>query len=161
MKFWVASAPWGWQCHSKLPVPVLREQDAPPERHRRAEDGSSICTCSKPSSCFIFRWGAIFNGISSLIRVVKMQLHKQLHQCKQCGRKLEDLGTGESLGAASQRSHSTMRASSNNTRALKLFRRVEDSLSHLGVQKWCYPFPSGFSLVFRQEPFLCLGSVKD
>lgn len=40
---------------------------------------------ANPSFCFILRWGAISNGTSSVAWAAKMQLHKQLPQCKQCG----------------------------------------------------------------------------
>lgn len=56
VNFWVASAPWGWKCHSKFPVPVLREQGAPPER-----EGLRMAAVSAPAAitsfCFVLRWG--------------------------------------------------------------------------------------------------------
>lgn len=82
-----------------------------------------------------------------------MQFHKSCISANSVEANCEDLGRGESPGAAPQRSHSTTRDTSNSTGALKWFRRAEDSLSHLGVQKWCYPFPLGFQSGFQAGAF--------
>lgn len=80
----------------------------------------------------------IFDWITSVTQDAKVQLHKQLHQCKQGGSKLWGTwGQRSPLGQPHHRSHHAVTATTTNTGALERLRREEASLSHLSVQMWC------------------------
>lgn len=142
-------------------MPLLREQDASPEREKGRGWQQYLHLLQIHLLASFLGGGLFLMGSTQRPEMSKCSFTNSCISANSVEENCEGMGTGESLGVASLRSHSTTRATSNNTGALKWFRREEDSLSHLGVQKWCYSFPSGFQSAFRQEPFLCLASVKD